>query len=520
MKNFGNSTKKSKQMKKLSNIVLILISIALIIAVDSCEKGPQFRKFTYPPQTASGLAPDSGFPGSYVTISGKNFDTLTGAVKVWFGSILADSVISCTNNQIIVKVPDDAVSGKVSLKVWTNLEDSIGTFSVVPAPAYSMISTDRAKAGAIVTITGDNFGSDASKVKVLIGTAEAEIVSFSNTQIQFKVPDVPSGTLVLAFGSFKITGPPFFIGDEKLKGRLIGHSGSWGNNPATTIAAAVDSNLNTFVDAPTSTGYVGYDFGSGKGAHVTLVRFAPRDGYPDRMMGGEIRGANDPTLDDAVTLYKITQAPPVGSYTSVTISTSQTYRYVYYYAPTGNCDIAEIEFYGQLEDNPLPVGKLIYEFEIDGDNEGWTPQQGGTWTVNNNAMNVTFTQTSGKKRADLAQTIHSSNGTVVLQTGDYPIVAIKFNKPATCNITLDTDLGSVGNGSNKFKTDFESKDVYYWDLSTQTFGSTLHSNEQLTLSTFQIKIADVPQDDPATGYSVQWIRTFSSVQQLQDFINQ
>jgi len=236
-------------------------------------------------------------------------------------------------------------------------------------------------------------------------------------------------------------------------------------------------------------------------------------------MSGEIRGANDPTLDDAVTLYTITQQPTEGVYTNVTISTSETYRYIYYYAPSGNCDIAEIEFYGQVENKPLPTGKLIYEFEIDGDNEGWTPQQGGTWTANDNALNVTFTQASGKKRADLAQTMNGSNGTVTLHTGDYPIVAVKFNKPATCNITFDTNLGSVGNGSNKFKTDYASKDVYYWDLSTQTIGSTLHANQEVTLSTFQFKIADVPQDDPATGYSIQWIRTFASTQELQDFIN-
>jgi hypothetical protein len=506
-------------MKKILNIKLLLLLITVLaITIGGCEKGPNFMKITYPPQTASGLTPTSGFPGTYVTISGENFDSILPVIKVSFGGVLADSVISSNGKQIVVKVPQGAVSGKVSLQVWTHKEDSIGTFTVIPAPTYSAISTHRAKAGEVVTITGKNFGTDTSKVKVLIGGAEAKITSISDTKIQFKVPDVPSGTLILKFGSFQITGPAFFIGDEKIKGRLIGHSGSWGNNPATTIAAAVDSNLNTYVDAPTSTGYVGYDFGAGKGAHLTLIRYAPRDGYPARMIGGEIRGANDPTLDDAVTLYTITQQPNTGVYTSATISTSETYRYIYYYSPSGDCDIAEIEFYGQIEDKPLPAGKLIYEFEIDGDNEGWTPQQGGTWTVNNNAMNVTFTQTSGKKRADLAQTIHGSNGTVTLHTGDYPIVAIKFNKPATCNITFDTNLGSVGNGSNKYKTDYESKDVYYWDLSTQTIGSTLYTNQQLSLSTFQLKIADVPESDPATGYSVQWIRSFSSKDALANFI--
>lgn len=504
-------------MKKIFNIPLILLSIITYLFISGCEKGPQYEKYTYPAQTVTSINLGSGFPGSYVTITGKNFDTLPQAIKVWFGGVLADSVISSNGTQIVVKVPSKAVSGKVSLKVWTTLEDSIGSFTVIPAPTYSSISTIRAQVGDTVTITGINFGTDISKVKILIGSAEAPITSFSDTKIQFKVPDAASGTLVLIFGTFQVTtGTTFFIGDEKIIGRLIGFPGSWKNNPATTIEAAVDGNLNTYADASASSGFVGYDFGSGKGAHLTLVRFVPRAGYPSRMVGGEIRGANDPTLDDAVTLYKITNQPDTGHYTSVEIQTTETYRYLYYYAPSGSCNIAEIEFYGQIENKPLPVGKLIYEFEIDGDNEGWTPQQSGTWTVSNNAINVAFTQTSGKKRADLAE----KNLPVTIQTGEYPIMAIKFNKPATCNITFDTNLGSVGNGSNKYKTDYESKDVYYWDMSTQPFGTTLHTNEQLSLSTFQFKIADVPEIDPTTGYSVQWIRTFASVQDLQNFINQ
>lgn len=507
-------------MKNIIYNPFLLLSILIVTIICSCQKGPQFRKFNYPPQTPSGISPEIGYPGSYVTINGKGFDTLAGAVKVWFGGVQADSIISCQDNQIVVKVPSGAATGKVSLQIWTNQNDSIGNFTVVPAPTFSTISTTRANAGDIVTITGSHLGTDPGAVKLMIGSTQAEIQSISDNQIKFKVPDAPSGKLVLIYGTFNVQGPDFFIGDIKLAGRLIGHEGSWSNNPATTIKAAVDSNLSTYVDAATASGYVGYDFGKGKGAHITMVRFAPRATYASRMVGGEIRGANDPTLNDAVTLYKIADAPKEGDYTSVNINSFSSYRYVYYYASTGNCDIAEIEFYGQIESNPLPVGQLQYEFDIDGDNEGWTPQQGGTWSVGDGALNVTFTQSTGKKRADLAQTINGSNGNVTVQTGDYPIIAIKFNKQATCNITFDTNLGSVGNGSNKYKTDLEGSDVYYWDLSTQTFGTTMHTNEQIDLKTFQFKIADIPQDDPATGYGVQWIRSFKNVDDLKSFIKQ
>lgn len=495
--------------------------IATVVLMAGCEKGPQFRQFNYPEPTISGMTPGSGYAGIDVTISGKDFGDLANAVKVWFGGVPADTVRSCADNQIVVKVPNGAASGKVSLQVWTHKFDSIATYMVIPTPTYKSISANRGNPDDVITISGSNFGDDASTVKVMIGSTAAEIVSVSDDKIQFKVPNSSSGALVLSFGAFQVTGPFFFIGDEKITGRLIGHSGSWGNNPATTIAAAVDSNLSTYVDAPTKTGYVGYDVGAGKGARVTLVRYAPRASNPARMVGGEIRGANDPTLFDYVTLHKITQQPPTGTYTEVPVSTDSTYRYIYYYSPDGNCNIAEIEFYGQVEDKPLPQGKYVYEFDEDGNNEGWMPQQGGTWTVNNGALNVNFTQTTGKKRSDLAIIVGGNGTPVTVNTGTYPIMAIKFNKPATCNVTFDTNLGSFGNGSNKYSTDLAGKDVYYWDMSALTLGSSgVHPNEQITFDkTCQFKIADVPDTDPATGYSVQWIRTFENKQALIDFAN-
>ncbi|MBO9617840.1 MAG: IPT/TIG domain-containing protein [Niabella sp.] len=107
-----------------------LFIATLIIA--GCEKGPAYRTFTYPVPVASGMSPVTGYPGSNVTITGSNFDTLTGAVKVWFGGIPATTVVSSSNNQIVVQVPATATSGKVSLQVWTNKLDSIGTFTVTP----------------------------------------------------------------------------------------------------------------------------------------------------------------------------------------------------------------------------------------------------------------------------------------------------------------------------------------------------------------------------------------------------
>ena len=63
----------------------------------------------------------------------------------------------------------------------------------------------------------------------------------------------------------------------------------------------------------------------------------------------------------------------------------------------------------------------------------------------------------------------SYRGDIKIPTGEllypanYPIVAIKLQKPASVNIVFDTNLGSFGNGSNK-QTGIIEETIYYFDL--------------------------------------------------------
>lgn len=146
---------------------------------------------------------------------------------------------------------------------------------------------------------------------------------------------------------------------DKLAGTIIGHDGSW-DGVNGLIDTAVDGDLSTFVDAPgafASTGFVGYDFGSGNSANLKSVKFAPRDGWASRMVNGEIRGSNDPTFAVYDILYTIGSEPANGELTEVSITNLNNYRFIYYYtAPDGYCNIAELEFYGELL--AIPGGKI------------------------------------------------------------------------------------------------------------------------------------------------------------------
>ena len=201
---------------KFLNIVCCLTAVVLLGT--SCEKGPQFREFNYPAQVPSGLSPASGYPMTNVTITGTNFDSLKGAVKVWFGGIQVTNIVSVKGNEIVVQVPANAVSGKVTLQVWTTKVDSIGTYTVVPPPVISSIASNNpqknvAFPGDTLTMRGIRFGTDASKLAVAFSGTPANILSpVTDTLFQVVAPaSFATGNVTLTMGGLTLVATPAII---------------------------------------------------------------------------------------------------------------------------------------------------------------------------------------------------------------------------------------------------------------------------------------------------------------------
>jgi hypothetical protein len=138
-----------------------------------------------------------------------------------------------------------------------------------------------------------------------------------------------------------------FMGDipiEQQTGTVIGTTGSY-QNQGNAIANVFDGNVNTFFDAPTSTGsWVGIDFGGTQ--TISAVRYAPRAGWTSRMVGGEIQASNSADFSSGVvTMLTITANPNPGELTTQSISNLTPYRYWRYIGPAGSfCNIAELQF--------------------------------------------------------------------------------------------------------------------------------------------------------------------------------
>ena len=135
---------------------------------------------------------------------------------------------------------------------------------------------------------------------------------------------------------------------EKLTGTIIGSTGSYGNNASRTIKAALDDDLSTFYDAANASGdWLGYDLGEGESAKMQYVMFAPRSGYSGRMNGGKFQVADDANFSSPVTVATISENPVEGELTKLATSSEKYYRYMRYIGPDkGNCNVAEVQFYG------------------------------------------------------------------------------------------------------------------------------------------------------------------------------
>lgn len=341
-------------MKKLelNYIKKALLFLMFSTVFLSCEKGPQFREFSYPEPTVSGFSPGAGRPGYQITITGSNFGEYKGAVNVLFSgvAISPDNIISVTDKQIVVAVPPNTASGKITLKVWTHTRELPGNFTYIPGGEIISTSPSFGIGGTVVTILGKNFGTDVNEVKVVFGSVNGEIVSLTDTKIEVKVPaNGTTGILKVFVGLQEINGIYFLVGEEKLSGTIIGTPGSWSNNPATTVAAAFDGNISTFVDGAVASGYLGYDLGTNVKANLKRVRFHPRSGQAARMNGVRVYGTNDPAkmgTTDGDLLYTV-PAVPLMDWNETVITNTNAYRYLYMYFPAGNLNVAELEFYGE-----------------------------------------------------------------------------------------------------------------------------------------------------------------------------
>lgn len=208
-----------RYMKHLMKNAFGLFALAMVITLFSaCEQDPQLKKYEYPMPEVTGMTPNVGYVSSQVVITGTNFGDRTEPVKVFFGGVQATKVLMCKNNRIAVEVPGDALSGDVTLQIWTNDAGVIGQYTVLPTPYVISIRSNNeagtgvAEKGDIITISGENFGTNQDDVEVSFnGTPAASVTLVDENTITAVTPEhYLSGNIIVTVRGYAMTGSSMF----------------------------------------------------------------------------------------------------------------------------------------------------------------------------------------------------------------------------------------------------------------------------------------------------------------------
>jgi hypothetical protein len=205
-------------IKNKIRAVVVLFSMVLIASCSDQEK--EFTGtplVTYPAVTVSSFSPSSGTSGNIITLTGTNFGNYVEAAKIYFNDVLADEILSYTDTSITVRVPQNAGTGPIKVKVWTNTATT-ANFEYLTGATVSSVSPASGNVGDQIIITGQGFGTDASKVSVKFtdGVSKdaftGKIISVSNTQIAVLIPKgAVTGKVRVWVQNQIITGPELTV---------------------------------------------------------------------------------------------------------------------------------------------------------------------------------------------------------------------------------------------------------------------------------------------------------------------
>ncbi|WP_372743937.1 IPT/TIG domain-containing protein [Lutibacter sp.] len=214
-----------KKYNIIKNIALLTVLISTLLVACYPEQSIEYNPDvpTYDAITFTGFSPTTGYPGTPITITGTNFGDVKQAAKISFNDADVDidtEIVSYSDTEMVVLVPEFAGTGPINLSVWTNEAQSSTDFVYKAGVVISSLSSYEATAGEQLTIFGLNFGTDASAISVLFNDGvEATIESISNTEIVVTIPtDGVSGAITITYdeGNRETVGPTFIYVDSSI----------------------------------------------------------------------------------------------------------------------------------------------------------------------------------------------------------------------------------------------------------------------------------------------------------------
>jgi hypothetical protein len=157
-----------------------------------------------PKPSLTAIAPEAAAAGTTITITGTGFSSDPAKNVVTFTSSydtpdgIVATVERATSTELVVRVPQQAFAQSPSAVIQVSTEGRPGWNSVVLKsnffPEVFSVSPQPAKAGASITITGQNLNRDTSQIKILFFNEttdkiyEAYPTASTGTSLQVTVP--------------------------------------------------------------------------------------------------------------------------------------------------------------------------------------------------------------------------------------------------------------------------------------------------------------------------------------------
>jgi hypothetical protein len=135
------------------------------------------------------IIPTAIAPGGHVLLRGAGFAPTAALDHVTLGGRQV-RVVRATATELEVEVPIDGTSGTIAVEIsGAGRYETAQRLFVGPAPIVRVMEPTSGPPGARVTLRGDHFGSDASRVTVTFGAANAAVVSAAPTALVVTVPE-------------------------------------------------------------------------------------------------------------------------------------------------------------------------------------------------------------------------------------------------------------------------------------------------------------------------------------------
>lgn len=177
---------KTKVIQKLIIIIAIIIASIGLIFLGKILLQPEARRVRI-----QVITPRSQHPGGLIKIIGSNFALDENRYSVYFAES-EGRIISASSDEIIIRVPEDALPGQVIPLLKLDGHDvKVPGISILQNPTIISIDKNIMYPGDKVRILGRSFSEQRDENKVYFLEKEAEIISSDENEIIAIVPDFP-----------------------------------------------------------------------------------------------------------------------------------------------------------------------------------------------------------------------------------------------------------------------------------------------------------------------------------------